>query len=42
MFDQGRIPGTDTWMPVSENPEAEENVAGVLIVRIRENLDFGK
>jgi hypothetical protein len=29
-------------MPVSENPEAEESVAGVLIVRIRENLDFGK
>jgi len=40
-----RIPGTDSWIPISENenadaPEANENVAGVLIVRIRENLDF--
>jgi len=40
-----RIPGTDNWIPISENenadaPEANENVAGVLIVRIRENLDF--
>jgi len=44
---QARIPGTDSWIPISENenadaPEANENVAGVLIVRIRENLDFGK
>ncbi|KAF8234381.1 sulfate anion transporter [Tricholoma matsutake] len=36
----GRIPGTDRWKPVNENPEAEESVPGVLIVRIRENLDF--
>ncbi|KIL62009.1 hypothetical protein M378DRAFT_81836, partial [Amanita muscaria Koide BX008] len=36
----GRIPGTDNWMPITENPEAEESVAGVLIIRIRENLDF--
>ncbi|KAG5646214.1 hypothetical protein DXG03_004040 [Asterophora parasitica] len=36
----GRIPGTDQWKPINENPEAEENVAGALIVRIRENLDF--
>ncbi|KAF9477886.1 sulfate anion transporter [Pholiota conissans] len=36
----GRIPGTDRWKPLKENPEAEENVPGVLIVRIRENLDF--
>ncbi|KAF9816803.1 hypothetical protein IEO21_03883 [Rhodonia placenta] len=36
----GRIPGTDTWKPVDENPEAQEDAAGVLIVRIRENLDF--
>ncbi|KAF9484145.1 sulfate anion transporter [Pholiota conissans] len=36
----GRIPGTDQWKPLKENPEAEENVPGVLIVRIRENLDF--
>ena len=36
------MPGTDRWKPIIENPEAEENVSGVLIVRIRENLDFGK
>ena len=38
---QGRIPGTDRWKPIDENPEAEEDAPGVLIVRIRENLDFG-
>ncbi|KAI8978222.1 sulfate anion transporter [Trametes punicea] len=36
----GRIPGTDKWKPIDENPEAEEDAQGVLIVRIRENLDF--
>jgi MFS superfamily sulfate permease-like transporter len=36
----GRIPGTDKWKPINENPEAEESVPGVLIVRLRENLDF--
>jgi len=36
----GRIPGTDRWKPLSENPEAEESVSGALAVRIRENLDF--
>ncbi|KDQ56404.1 hypothetical protein JAAARDRAFT_36572 [Jaapia argillacea MUCL 33604] len=36
----GRIPGTDRWKPINENPEAQEDVPGVLIVRIRENLDF--
>ncbi|KDR75521.1 hypothetical protein GALMADRAFT_247970 [Galerina marginata CBS 339.88] len=36
----GRIPGTDRWKPLKENPEAEESVAGALIIRIRENLDF--
>lgn len=38
---QGRIPGTDRWKPLKENPEAEESVAGALIVRIRESLYFG-
>ena len=38
---QGRIPGTDRWKPIDDNPEAEEDASGVLIVRIRENLDFG-
>ncbi|GLB37828.1 putative STAS domain containing protein [Lyophyllum shimeji] len=36
----GRVPGTDRWKPVNEIPEAEENVEGALIIRIRENLDF--
>ncbi|KAG5716813.1 putative sulfate transporter, partial [Termitomyces sp. T112] len=36
----GRIPGTDRWKPINENPEAEERSDGTLIVRIRENLDF--
>lgn len=27
---------------MNENPEAEESVAGALIIRIRENLDFGR
>ncbi|KAJ7125324.1 sulfate anion transporter [Mycena epipterygia] len=36
----GRIPGTERWKPINENPEAEEDVPGALIVRIRENLDF--
>jgi len=36
----GRIPGTNRWKPIQENPEAEESVAGALIVQIRENLDF--
>lgn len=38
---QGRIPGTDRWRPVSEAAGAEEDTPGVLIVRIRDNLDFG-
>ncbi|KAF9017371.1 hypothetical protein BDP27DRAFT_1378632, partial [Rhodocollybia butyracea] len=36
----GRIPGTDSWKPINENPEAEEDVSGALIIQIRENLDF--
>jgi hypothetical protein len=39
---QGRVPGTDKWKSIQETPEAEEAVPGVLIIRIRENLDFGK
>ena len=38
---KGRIPGTELWKPVDENPEAEESVQGVLIIRIRQSLDFG-
>ena len=39
---QGRIPGTKKWKPVKDDPEAEEDVPGALIVRIRDDLDFGK
>ncbi|KAI6120371.1 sulfate transporter family-domain-containing protein [Pisolithus croceorrhizus] len=35
----GRIPGTDQWRPVTDNPDVED-VPGALIVRIRESLDF--
>lgn len=35
------MPGTDKWRPIEEDPEAEEDVPGVLIIRIKENLDFG-
>lgn len=42
----GRIPGTDIWRPIDEDGEggsgtAREDVEGVLIVRIKDNLDFG-
>jgi MFS superfamily sulfate permease-like transporter len=30
----------DVWEPINEHPDAQEDVPGVLIVRIRENLDF--
>ncbi|KAF8525973.1 sulfate permease [Hysterangium stoloniferum] len=36
----GRMPGTDQWKPINENPEAIEPLPGVLIVRVRESLDF--
>ncbi|KAG8917829.1 hypothetical protein FRC01_002180, partial [Tulasnella sp. 417] len=36
----GRIPGTNRWKPIDENPEAEEDIPGVLIVRVRESLNF--
>lgn len=36
------MPGTEKWKPIIENPDAEEDVPGVLIIRIRESLDFGQ
>ncbi|KAF8589481.1 hypothetical protein K439DRAFT_1628706 [Ramaria rubella] len=36
----GRMPNSDSWKPINENPEATEPSPGVLIVRIRESLDF--
>ncbi|KAG8899229.1 hypothetical protein FRC00_001742 [Tulasnella sp. 408] len=36
----GRIPGTNRWKPIDENPEAQEDIPGVLIVRLRESLNF--
>ncbi|KAG1882323.1 sulfate transporter family-domain-containing protein [Suillus subluteus] len=35
----GRIPGTHQWGPIADNPGAED-VPGILIIRIRESLDF--
>ncbi|THG99691.1 hypothetical protein EW145_g7217 [Phellinidium pouzarii] len=36
----GRIPGTTRWKPVTDTPEAKEDVQGTLIVRLRDNLNF--
>ncbi|TDL14524.1 sulfate anion transporter [Rickenella mellea] len=36
----GRIPGTARWKPINEHPEASEDNPAVLVVRIRESLDF--
>ena len=36
----GHIPCTETWKPLSEHPDATEDLPGVLIVRLRESLDF--
>ncbi|KAH7098285.1 sulfate permease [Auriculariales sp. MPI-PUGE-AT-0066] len=36
----GRVPNTDRWDPVNEDPDAAEDLPGVLIVRIKESLDF--
>ena len=40
-FNQGRVPGTERYQPVNEEPDAQEDLPGVLIVRIKESLDFG-
>jgi MFS superfamily sulfate permease-like transporter len=37
---RGGAAAEDAWEPINENPDAAEDVPGVLIVRIRENLDF--
>jgi len=36
----GHVPGTDRWESIDKSLRAKEDVPGVLIVRIRENLDF--
>ncbi|KAJ9103989.1 hypothetical protein QFC21_002452 [Naganishia friedmannii] len=38
----GRLKDSDQWIPVDEHPdeEVEEDIPGVLVVRIRENLNF--
>jgi len=36
----GHVPGTDRWESIDESSDATEDVPGVLIVRIRENMDF--
>ena len=39
---KGRMPNSDRFKPINENPEAVEPLPGVLIVRVRESLDFGE
>lgn len=39
---KGRMPNSDRFKPINENPEAIEPLPGVLIVRVRESLDFGE
>ena len=47
-MEQARVPGTSKWRALVDDPDSEEDegeaeeVPGVLIVRIRENLDFGE
>ncbi|KAI9632716.1 sulfate transporter family-domain-containing protein [Dioszegia hungarica] len=36
----GRLPNTDEWVPIDEDEAAQEEIPGVLVVRIRENLSF--
>ncbi|GHJ83886.1 hypothetical protein NliqN6_0288 [Naganishia liquefaciens] len=38
----GRLKDSDQWIPVDEHPDedVEEDIPGVLVVRIRENLNF--
>ncbi|WVN84882.1 uncharacterized protein L203_100018 [Cryptococcus depauperatus CBS 7841] len=36
----GRLPGTDRWVPIDEDEAAQEEIPGVLVVRIRESLNF--
>ncbi|KAI0002285.1 sulfate anion transporter [Russula compacta] len=36
----GHVPGTNRWEPIDESSGAKEETPGILIVRIRENLDF--
>ena len=31
----------DDWVPLDEHPGAQEDVPGVLVVRIRDSLNFG-
>jgi high affinity sulfate transporter 1 len=36
----GRRPDSDDWVPIDEDEEAQEEIPGVLVVRIREPLSF--
>ncbi|GFZ42489.1 hypothetical protein JCM24511_00204 [Saitozyma sp. JCM 24511] len=36
----GRLPNTEDWVPIDEDEAAQEELPGVLVVRIRENLNF--
>ncbi|WVW80234.1 hypothetical protein I302_102212 [Kwoniella bestiolae CBS 10118] len=36
----GRLPDSDQWAPIDEDENAQEEIPGVLVVRIRESLSF--
>ncbi|ORY29822.1 sulfate transporter family-domain-containing protein [Naematelia encephala] len=36
----GRLPNTDKWVPIDEDEAAQEEIPGVLVIRIRESLSF--
>ncbi|WVQ78791.1 hypothetical protein IAT38_000882 [Cryptococcus sp. DSM 104549] len=36
----GRLPGTNDWVPIDEDETAQEEIPGVLVVRVRESLSF--
>lgn len=36
----GRVPGTDRWEPIDPELDGEEEIPGVLVVRIRDSLNF--
>lgn len=36
----GRLPNSDEWVPIDEDESAQEEIPGVLVVRIRESLSF--
>ena len=38
---QGHVPNTERWQPVDEDEDNRVEIPGVLIVKLRDDLDFG-